>query len=226
MNEQPQDRRDYRFLIGLLAGTAIGAGLTMWFAPRAASELRERVTDSAKRLGTRASGQYQRAANAVGEAADELTLKGQGIRDNVATAVAAGAAHRKRQRAQPPVRDLALALETGAVLAGVEPDERLVETDQRLRPHLEQRQRDVALHVRVGMLDVVSTLAQPVGAPLADASLDLVLQLAAALGEEQLQVCASCGGVSHVRTPPDSMPERSSPVGAGVNTSAEAAWVR
>ena len=32
--------RDYKLAIGLLAGAAIGTGLMLWLAPRAASELR------------------------------------------------------------------------------------------------------------------------------------------------------------------------------------------
>jgi gas vesicle protein len=73
MNEQTQDRRDYRFVIGLALGTVAGAGLMMWLAPKATSELRKRVTDSARGMG------------------DELTRKGQDVRDRVADAVARGA---------------------------------------------------------------------------------------------------------------------------------------
>jgi gas vesicle protein len=72
MNEQPQDRRDHRFLIGLIAGTVVGAGLTMWLAPRATSELRERVADSAKKLATRASGIRDNVADAVATGAHEV----------------------------------------------------------------------------------------------------------------------------------------------------------
>ena len=72
MNEQPQDRRDHRFLIGLIAGTVVGAGLTMWLAPRAASELRTRVADSAKALGKRASDIRDDVASAVATGAHEV----------------------------------------------------------------------------------------------------------------------------------------------------------
>jgi gas vesicle protein len=91
MNTPTQEHRDYGFVIGLLTGTFVGAGLAMWLAPRLASELRERMTDSARRLGQRASEQYQQASTRVGEAVDELTRKGQGVRDDVAEAVARGA---------------------------------------------------------------------------------------------------------------------------------------
>jgi gas vesicle protein len=91
MNAHMQEHRDYGFVIGLLTGTFVGAGLAMWLAPRLASELRERMTDSARSLGKRASEQYQQVSARVGDAVDELTRKGQGVRDDVAEAVARGA---------------------------------------------------------------------------------------------------------------------------------------
>jgi gas vesicle protein len=91
MNADIQERRDYGFVIGLLTGTFVGAGLMMWLAPRTASELRQRVTDSARNLGQRASEQYQQATARVGDAVEDLTRKGQGVRDDVAGAVARGA---------------------------------------------------------------------------------------------------------------------------------------
>ena len=91
MDTYTENYRDYGFVIGLLTGTVVGAGLLMWLAPRTASELRQRVTDSARDLGQRASEQYQEASTRVGEAVDELTRKGQGVRDDVAEVVARGA---------------------------------------------------------------------------------------------------------------------------------------
>jgi gas vesicle protein len=91
MNGQMEERRDCRFLIGLVTGTFVGAGLAMWLVPRSVAELRQRATNSARSLGRRASEQYEQASSRVGEAVDELTRKGQGVRDNVADAVARGA---------------------------------------------------------------------------------------------------------------------------------------
>jgi len=91
MNAHTQEHRDYGFVIGLLAGTFVGAGLAMWLAPRLASELRQRMTDSARRLSERASDRYQQASTRVGDAVDELTRKGQNVRDDVAETVARGA---------------------------------------------------------------------------------------------------------------------------------------
>jgi gas vesicle protein len=91
MATETRDPRDYRLAIGFLAGTAVGAGLMLWLAPRAASELRQRVTDSAKDLRQRASGRYEDASARVSAAIGVLTRKGQGVRDDVAGAVARGA---------------------------------------------------------------------------------------------------------------------------------------
>ena len=91
MNEEPQDRRDHGFAIGLLTGTVVGAGLAIWLVPRLASELRQRITDSGRSLGKRASEQYQQANARVGEAVDEITRQGRAVRDDVAEAVARGA---------------------------------------------------------------------------------------------------------------------------------------
>ena len=91
MNAPTQDSPDYRFVIGLLAGTAVGASLMLWLAPQSASELRKRVTDSAKALGDRASDTYRQANAPVGEAVGELTRTGQGVRNDAADAVARGA---------------------------------------------------------------------------------------------------------------------------------------
>lgn len=83
-------------MIGLVAGTVVGAGLTMWLAPRAASELQARVTDSAKRLSKRASRQYEQASALVGETVDEITRKSRGVRDGIAGAVVHGASRVER----------------------------------------------------------------------------------------------------------------------------------
>jgi gas vesicle protein len=91
MSEHNEARRDYSFVIGLLMGTVVGAGVTMWLAPRVAAEVRDRMSDSARALRERASEHVQQAGSRVGEAVDELTRAGQGAREQVADAVARGA---------------------------------------------------------------------------------------------------------------------------------------
>ena len=86
-----QEHRDYRFVLGLLTGTAVGMGLVLWLAPRVASELSQRMSESAKDLGKRASERYRQAGSRAGAAVDDLTRKSRAVRDDVAEAVAHGA---------------------------------------------------------------------------------------------------------------------------------------
>jgi gas vesicle protein len=91
MNTPVEQPRDYRFVIGLLAGAAVGAGLALWLAPKAAAEIRGRIKDSARNLGKQASDQYDQASARVGDAVDDLARTGNGVRDQMADAVARGA---------------------------------------------------------------------------------------------------------------------------------------
>lgn len=43
------------FFTGLFAGAVIGAGLGLWFAPKAGAEMREQVSDQARQFGEKAS---------------------------------------------------------------------------------------------------------------------------------------------------------------------------
>ena len=58
------------FLMGLLAGTVLGAGLGMLFAPKAGNELRSQLGESAGRLKTSANDAYQHASERVSEIVD------------------------------------------------------------------------------------------------------------------------------------------------------------
>jgi gas vesicle protein len=73
MNEQTPHSGNYGFLAGLVAGTVVGAGVALWLTPSATAEVRNRLTASAQQLG------------------DDLRSKTEGIRDQVAGAVARGA---------------------------------------------------------------------------------------------------------------------------------------
>ena len=73
MKSHRQSHPPYGVAIGLAAGMFVGAGLTIWLAPRLASELRERITDSAKRIGRHTSNHYEQASNRFGEAVEALT---------------------------------------------------------------------------------------------------------------------------------------------------------
>ena len=58
------------FLMGLLAGTVLGAGLGMLFAPKAGSDLRNQVTEQAGRLRTTANDAYSQATEKVSQMVD------------------------------------------------------------------------------------------------------------------------------------------------------------
>jgi gas vesicle protein len=91
MDANGQEHRDYGFVIGLLTGAFVGAGVMTWLAPKMAAEARQRVADAAKDLGKRASRQYDEASTRVGASVDELTRRGQALRDDAVDSVARGA---------------------------------------------------------------------------------------------------------------------------------------
>jgi gas vesicle protein len=91
MTAESQNHRDRGFIIGLVTGTVVGAGLAMWFAPRMAGEIRERLTASARELNDRAAGHYQEASARVRETVDDLTKRSRVVRNGVADAVARSA---------------------------------------------------------------------------------------------------------------------------------------
>jgi gas vesicle protein len=83
---------DGSFVMGLLTGTVLGAGLGMLFAPKAGSDLRSQLTDQAGNLRNTASEGYRRAS----EAAGEWTEKGRDIVDKAKDAAARGAEEAQR----------------------------------------------------------------------------------------------------------------------------------
>ena len=91
MSADTQERRNYGFAIGMLAGAFVGAGVALWLAPRASSELRERMAESARSLGKQASNRYQQAGKRVAETVDRLARQAQDAGDEVASAVGRGA---------------------------------------------------------------------------------------------------------------------------------------
>jgi hypothetical protein len=58
------------FLMGLLAGTVLGAGLGMLFAPKPGSELRNQIGEQAGRLRSTATDTYQQASEKVSQMVD------------------------------------------------------------------------------------------------------------------------------------------------------------
>lgn len=75
------------FMMGLLTGTVLGAGLGMLLAPKAGSEIRGVIGEQARHLGTVANEQYKKASeNAAG-----WTERGKEFVDKARDAVVRGA---------------------------------------------------------------------------------------------------------------------------------------
>jgi gas vesicle protein len=80
------------FVIGLLTGTVLGAGLGMLFAPKAGSELRRDLSEQAGNLSNKASEGYRRASESAGQWAE----RGRDIYNRASEAVAKGADEARR----------------------------------------------------------------------------------------------------------------------------------
>src|SRR5688500_17955607 len=75
------------FMMGLLTGTVLGAGLGMLLAPKAGAELRGQIGEQARNLGNMASEQYKKAS----ESATTWAEKGREYAANAKDAVVRGA---------------------------------------------------------------------------------------------------------------------------------------
>ena len=80
------------FVMGLLTGALIGAGLGMLFAPKAGSELRSRISEQAGDFANRASEGYRKASDAAGEWAE----KGRDVYGKARGSVARGVEEAER----------------------------------------------------------------------------------------------------------------------------------
>src|SRR4029450_792339 len=80
------------FVMGLLTGTVLGAGLGMLFAPKAGSELRSQVAEQAGNLANTAAEGQRRASEAAGGWGD----KGREAYDRARDAVNKGADEAQR----------------------------------------------------------------------------------------------------------------------------------
>jgi gas vesicle protein len=63
------------FLMGLLAGTVLGAGLGMLFAPKAGAELRNQLNEQAGKLRATANDTYSQVKNTANETYSQATDK-------------------------------------------------------------------------------------------------------------------------------------------------------
>ncbi len=103
------------FVMGLLTGTVLGAGLGMLFAPRSGSELRNQISEQAGNIANSASDGYRKASEAASEGyrrasetAGEWADRGREMYDKTRDAVSRGA-----EEAQRYVRDTASSVSKG-----------------------------------------------------------------------------------------------------------------
>jgi gas vesicle protein len=93
------------FIMGLLTGTVLGAGLGMLFAPKAGSQLRSQLSEQAGNVANQASEGYRRAS----ETASQWAEKGRDVYNKASDAVVKGT-----QEAQKYVRDTASSAQSGS----------------------------------------------------------------------------------------------------------------
>ncbi len=63
------------FLMGMLAGTVLGAGLGMLFAPKAGVEVRKQLSEQASRLRSTANDTIQQASEKLNQASQQASEK-------------------------------------------------------------------------------------------------------------------------------------------------------
>jgi len=80
------------FVMGLLTGTVLGAGLGMLFAPKSGSELRGQISEQANNFANQAQDQYRKVSEAAGDIAD----RGREMYDKARDAVSRGADEAQR----------------------------------------------------------------------------------------------------------------------------------
>ncbi len=97
-NEYDYEGGGSGFIMGLLTGTVLGAGLGMLFAPKSGSELRGQISDTATRVGSAASENYQKVADKAGNLAE----RGRGVMGRARDAVSRGAEEAKRYTSSEP----------------------------------------------------------------------------------------------------------------------------
>jgi gas vesicle protein len=90
-----EDRRDHGgggFIVGFLAGTMVGAGLGLLFAPKPGADFRNQISEQADSLANTASEGYRRMSDTAGD----LAVKGRQAYGKVRSAVSRGADGAKR----------------------------------------------------------------------------------------------------------------------------------
>jgi len=97
------------FVIGLLTGTVLGAGLGLLFAPKPGSELRGQLSEKANNLANTASEGYRKASETANEWVDKGKEMGRDVYDKTREAVSRGS-----EEAQRYVRDASSSMSTSS----------------------------------------------------------------------------------------------------------------
>jgi gas vesicle protein len=86
------EREDHggAFLMGLLAGTVLGAGLGMLFAPKAGAEVRKQLSEQATRLRSTATDTMHQATEKLNRASSQASDKAAQVSDKVSQIVERG----------------------------------------------------------------------------------------------------------------------------------------
>jgi hypothetical protein len=79
-DREEQESGGGSFMMGLLTGTVLGAGLGMLFAPKAGTDLRNQLGEQANSLGRAAGEQYRRASEAASGVVDKAREKVEQVR--------------------------------------------------------------------------------------------------------------------------------------------------
>lgn len=88
------------FMMGLLTGTVLGAGLGMLFAPKSGSELRGQISETASKVGSAASEGYQKVADKASNLADKGRDMGREVVGRARDAVSRGTEEARRYSEQ------------------------------------------------------------------------------------------------------------------------------
>ena len=84
------------FMMGLLTGTVLGAGIGMLFAPKSGSELRGQLSETATKVSNKASESYHKVADRAGEFADKSREMGRDVAGKAREAVSRGQEEARR----------------------------------------------------------------------------------------------------------------------------------
>ena len=90
------------FLMGLLAGTVLGAGLGMLFAPKAGAEVRKQLSEQASRLRSSATDTYNQASEKLNQTYSQASEKVNQASEKVSQIVDRGREAYERAKTQTP----------------------------------------------------------------------------------------------------------------------------